>query len=66
VLDFDPLTHTITNFVEITTSGADSILKVDSNGTIGGVNFVQIATLQGITGLTDEAALVANGTLIAA
>jgi len=66
VLDFDPLTHAITDFVQITTSGSDSILKVDANGTTGGVNFVQIATLQGVTGLTDEQALLNSGNLIAA
>lgn len=52
--------------MEITTSGSNSLLKVDADGTGSGASFVQIATLQGITGLTDEAALVANGTLIAA
>lgn len=60
---YDPLTHAITDFVQITTNGYNSILKVDVNG--GGNSFVQIATLHGITGLTDEAALVGNGNIIA-
>jgi Ca2+-binding RTX toxin-like protein len=61
---YDPLTHAITDFVEITTSGSNSILKVDVDG--GANNFVQIATISGVTGLTDEAALVSSGHLIAA
>jgi Ca2+-binding RTX toxin-like protein len=63
---YDSLTEDITHFVEITTSGSNSLLKVDMDGTGAGASFVQIATLQGITGLTDEAALEANGTLITA
>lgn len=59
---YDPLTHAITDWVEITTSGSNSILKVDTNGS--GNNFVQIATITGVTGLTDEAALVTSGNLI--
>jgi Ca2+-binding RTX toxin-like protein len=62
---YNPL-DPITDYVEITTSGSNSILKVDANGSAGGASFVQIATLEGITGLTDEAGLVANGTLIIA
>lgn len=66
VLDFVPGTHAITDFVQITTSGANSILRVDADGTANGVSFVQIATLQNVTGLTDEAALMASGHLLAA
>ena len=61
---YDPLTDAITDFVQFTTSGANSILKVDADG--GANNFVQIATLNNVTGLTDEAALVTSGNLIAA
>lgn len=59
---YDPLTKAITDFVQITTSGSNSILKVDADG--GANGFVQIATIKGITGLTDEASLVASGHLI--
>lgn len=62
LIGYDPLTKAITDFVQITTSGTDSILKVDADG--GANNFVQIATLKNITGLTDEAALVTSGNLI--
>lgn len=65
VLDFTPGTHAITDFVQITTSGANSILKIDADGTANGVSFVQIATLQNVTGLNDEAALVTGGYLLA-
>lgn len=61
---YDPVTSAITSFVQITTSGTNSILKVDADG--GGNSFVQIATIKGVTGLTDEAALLASGHLIAA
>jgi Ca2+-binding RTX toxin-like protein len=61
---YDPLTHAITDFVHATTSGANTILEVDANG--GGNSFVQIATISGVTGLEDEAALLASGHLIAA
>jgi Ca2+-binding RTX toxin-like protein len=66
VLDFVSGTHAITDFVQITTSGTNSILRIDADGTANGVSFVQIATLQNVTGLTDEAALMASGHLLAA
>jgi hypothetical protein len=60
--DADP----ITDWVEITTSGSDSVVKIDRDGTGGTYSMTQVATLQGITGLTDEAALVTSGNLLAA
>lgn len=59
---YDPVTKAITDYVEITTNGYNSYLKVDVDG--GANNFVQIATISAVTGLTDEAALVASGNLI--
>ncbi len=59
---YDPLTDAIEDWVQITTSGSNSLLKVDVDG--GANSFVQIATITGVTGLTDEAALVTNGNLI--
>lgn len=56
----------ITDWVEITTNGSDSVVKIDRDGTGGTYSMTQIATLQGITGLTDEAALVSSGNLMAA
>ena len=59
---YDPFTDLITDFVQITDNGTDSILSVDADG--GADGFVQIATLQAVTGLTDEAALETAGNLI--
>lgn len=64
LISFDPLLDIITDFVQITTVSGNSIVKVDADGAGTGFGMVQIATLQGVTGLTDEAALVASGTLI--
>lgn len=64
VIDFDPQTDEITDFVQITTSGANSLLFVDADG--GADNFIQIAVILNKTGLTDEAALLAGGQLLAA
>ncbi len=61
---YDPLSDAITDFVQITDSGSNSILSIDVDG--GSDNFVQIATLSNVTGLTDEDALLTSGNLIAA
>ena len=60
---FDPLTQAITDFVQITDSGANSILKVDKDGAANGQIWTQVATLTGVTGLTDEASLMSAGRL---
>ncbi len=59
---YDPLTDAISDFVQITDNGTDSVLSVDANG--GADNFVQVATLLNVTGLTDEDALETSGNLI--
>ncbi len=61
---YDPLTDVLTDFVEITTNGSDSVLKVDRDGTGSTYSLTQIALIEGITGLTDEAALVTAGRLV--
>lgn len=61
---YDPLTKLITDYVQITTSGANSIVKIDANGLTGGTVWTQIAVIEGVTGLTDEAALRASGNLV--
>ncbi len=61
---YDPLTDAITDFIEITDNGTDSYLAVDADG--GADNFIQIATLLNVTGLTDETSLENSGKLIAA
>ena len=64
LIGYNALTDAITDFVQITDSGAHSILSVDADG--GADAFVQIATLSNITGLTDEEALETSGNLITA
>ncbi|MGH1375143.1 MAG: Ig-like domain-containing protein [Alphaproteobacteria bacterium] len=59
---YDPVTDAIADFVQITDNGVDSVLSVDVDG--GADNFVQIATITGATGLSDEDALEAAGNLI--
>ncbi len=62
LVGYDPLTDAITDFVKITNSSGDSVLTVDADG--GANNFIQIAVLSDITGLTDEALLEQSGILI--
>jgi Ca2+-binding RTX toxin-like protein len=64
LIDYDPLTDAITDFVQITESGGSSYLNVDTDG--GADNFVQVAYIYNATGLTDEDALETSGNLIAA
>ena len=61
---YDPLNDLLADWVEMTTSGTDTILSIDRDGIGGTYSMTQIATIQGVTGLTDEAALVTNGNLI--
>ncbi len=51
----------VTNMVQITDNGTDSFLSVDMDN---GGNFTQIATIEGVTGLTDEQALFDSGVLM--
>ena len=61
---YDPMNDAITDFVQMSTSGSDTHLSVDRDGTGTTYGWTQIATITGVTGLTDEAALVTNGNLI--
>lgn len=54
----------VTDYVQLTFVGGNTIVKVDANGLTGGANFQQIATLTGVNLGTDEAALVASGNLV--
>ncbi len=62
LIGYNPTTDAITDFVQITDNGTDSFLSVDADG--GADNFVLLATLQGVTGLTDEELLETNGNLV--
>ena len=56
----------LTDFVQITTNGANSELRVDTTGTGTFGSGTLIAVVEGVTGLTDEVALATAGRLIAA
>ena len=62
LIGYDPVTDAIADFVRITDNGTHSVLSIDADG--GADNFVQVADLLNVTGLTDEAALEAAGNLI--
>jgi hypothetical protein len=57
VLDghYNPVNDAIADFVSLTVSGADTLLKVDLDGTGGTYAPTQIATIHGVTGLNLEA-----------
>lgn len=63
---YDPVTDAITDFVWMVDAGSNTDVYVDQDGLGATEAWTKIATLQNITGLTDEAALEINGTLIAA
>ena len=62
---YNPLADTLTDFVQIINKGAaDSSLSIDADGTGGASGWKVVATITGVQGLTDEAALVTSGNLI--
>ncbi|TAL31402.1 MAG: calcium-binding protein, partial [Alphaproteobacteria bacterium] len=61
---YDYTADPITDWVRITTSGGNSLLYIDTDGTGIDATFVQIGLLFGVTGLTDEATLLTNGNII--
>ena len=54
----------VSDFIRITESGGNSHLFIDKNGAAGGHHFVEIAQLNGVTGLADVAQLLANHVLV--
>ena len=60
---YNPLTDAIADFVQLTTSGSNTLLKVDLDGTGGAHSPTTIATIQGVTGL-DLATLIADHHLV--
>ncbi len=61
---FDPMADLITDFVQISTSGGNSEIRVDTGGTASFGASTIVATLDGVTGMTDEAALYAAGVIM--
>lgn len=60
--NYDSQAHTITDFLQVTEISGHSYISVDTDG--GGDSFTQIARITFTTGLTDEAAQLADGTFI--
>ena len=54
VLSFDPLTDTLSDFVQVTTSGSNSFLGVDVDGIANGSSFVDIARIDGAASTIDD------------
>lgn len=59
--DYDPVTDILSQFVEVTQQGKNTVISVDSDG--GGDNFAALAVLESVNN-SDLQALVANGNLI--
>ena len=62
LIGYDELTDVISDFVQITDDGTHSTLYVDADG--GADNFVQVASMFNVTGLTDEDTLETSGNLV--
>jgi Ca2+-binding RTX toxin-like protein len=61
---YNAVTSAITDFVRITDNGSGgSFLAVDKDGLANGSYFATIARIDGVTGLTDELALLNSGRL---
>ncbi len=62
LVGYDPLTDSISDFARFVDNGADTVLEVDIDGTVGGVNFQAVALIVGGAGL-DSTTLEASGQL---
>lgn len=62
LIGYSSSVNDVADFIQISDDGPNSALSIDFDG--GADNFVKIATLLGVTGLTDEASLELTGTLI--
>ena len=67
VLDgiYDPMSDALTDFVQFSQSGSDTVVSIDRDGAGSTYGWTQIALLQGVVH-TDEAALVAANNLLVA
>ncbi len=61
---FDPLTQVIGDYIQVVNSGSNSSVSVDRDGAATTYGWQHIATLNGVTNLTDEAVLINNGNLV--
>ncbi|MGH1404766.1 MAG: DUF5801 repeats-in-toxin domain-containing protein [Alphaproteobacteria bacterium] len=61
---YDDLTHDIADFVIATESNGNTIISVDQSGNAGATGVVEIAVLQGVTGLDLDTAIKADTTTV--
>jgi Ca2+-binding RTX toxin-like protein len=61
LLSFDPVTDDIADFLRTSTTEGSTTIEVDANGAAGGVFFIPMAVLQGVS--SDLAGLLANGVI---
>lgn len=61
---FDPMADLLTDFVQISDNSGNSEIRVDTGGNASFGASTIVATLDGVTGLTDEAALYAAGVIM--
>ena len=64
LVGYQPGTSNIRDFVQLTESAGNTTVSVDANGPTGGSSFVNMAVLQGVTGLLLEAMLVQGNLLV--
>ena len=60
---YNPVTNDINDFVRLTEAGGNTTISIDANGTTGGANFVNIAVINGVTGMNVDT-MEENGILI--
>jgi Ca2+-binding RTX toxin-like protein len=65
LVGYNPVSSAITDFLQITNSGANSNVSVNRDGTGTAYGWAQIATLSNVIGLMDEALLLANHNIAA-
>ncbi len=52
IISYDSVSDAIADFVQLTEVSGNTVVSVDTNGAAGGGNFVDVAVLDGITGLS--------------
>ena len=63
IISYDSLADDINDFIQLAEAGGNTTISVDVDGVAGGVNFTDIAQLNGVTGL-DLNALVTGDNLL--
>ncbi|TVZ39757.1 putative secreted protein (type I secretion substrate) [Alteromonadaceae bacterium 2753L.S.0a.02] len=63
---YDPINDAITDFVWMVNEGSNTAVYVDTDGQGTNESWTKIASITNVIGLTDEDALVTNGTLLVA